>query len=545
MQKTQLGWIISGEMHGGTSSTACFVASNDALQRQLETFWKIEEGVDNHMYSLEEQACEDNFMKNTTYGNDDRYSVHLPFKREPKDLGDSYTGALRRLQAMENKFAKNKLLKEQYVAFMREYETLGHMVQIKDHENSFGDVHYLPHHAVYKQSSTTTKLRVVFDASCKTSTGLSLNDILMVGPTIQQDLFAILIRFRQYPYVITADIRQMYRQIYVTDKHQDLQRILWREDPSQPIKIFKLRTVTYGMAASPFLAIRCLHQAAKEGEMEFPEASQIIRRDFYVDDMITGANTVEHIQRIKDEVTAVLQSVGFPLHKWVSNTSITSAEDSDGTTDFTHRIGEEMKTLGILWNHRDDNLQYNTKPPSISGRVTKRCILSTVSQIFDPLGLVAPIIVTAKILLQELWQLKLGWVEAVPLHVHTRWLHYVKHLSYIRDIAIPRLTVITNPVRVEINAFCDASEVAYGACVYIRSEDALNNCSSRLLCAKSRVAPLSKISLPRLELCGALLLARLHRRVVEALTINIQTHYYWCDSTITLAWIAGDPQTSI
>lgn len=135
----------------------------------------------------------------------------------------------------------------------------------------------VPHHAVLKELSTTTKLRVVLDASCKTSTNISLNNILRVGPTIQQDLFAIVARFR-HQHALTADITKMYRQVKLRDDQRDLQRILWRSESNQPIKIYRLNTATYGLATAPFLAIRCLHELAYKHAQELPIISDISLR---------------------------------------------------------------------------------------------------------------------------------------------------------------------------------------------------------------------------------------------------------------------------
>lgn len=166
-------------------------------------------------------------------------------------------------------------MKQKYLGFLDEYESLGHMkqmdvnVSLENTSNAF----YLPHHPVENIESTTTKLRVVFDGSCKTASGMSLNDCLLVGPTIQQDLFSIIVRFRTHQIALTADIAKMYRQVLVDEKDTNFQRILWRSHPHEWIKIYNLLTVTYGTAAASFLAIRVLQQLAVEEREEFPIGS--------------------------------------------------------------------------------------------------------------------------------------------------------------------------------------------------------------------------------------------------------------------------------
>lgn len=142
---------------------------------------------------------------------------------------------------------------------MNEYLELGHiMSKIENAESNVSSQssYYMPHHAVLRESSTTSRIRVVFDAAAKTSTGTSLNDQLLVGPTIQNDLFTIALRFRIHRYVLTADIEKMYRQVNVNLEDTNYQRILWRSNESEPITSYKLNTVTYGTASAPFLAIR-------------------------------------------------------------------------------------------------------------------------------------------------------------------------------------------------------------------------------------------------------------------------------------------------
>jgi Pao retrotransposon peptidase./Reverse transcriptase (RNA-dependent DNA polymerase). len=160
-----------------------------------------------------------------------------------------------------------------------------------------------------------------------------------------------------------------------------------------------LNTVTYGLAASPFLAIRCLHQAAKDNAKNYPFASRIIQQDFYVDDLLTGANSIEEIKQIKTQTTHVLQSAGFPLVKWKSNEISILEIENDPSSSSIQDVGTSVKTLGLRWNPHKDQFLYHVQLPSMSQPVTKRTILSTISQIFDPLGLIGPLIVIAKIIL--------------------------------------------------------------------------------------------------------------------------------------------------
>ena len=188
----------------------------------------------------EQHACEYHFITTTTQGPDGRFVVRLPIKTDPKQLGASRLSAERRLHAIERRLEKQPDLKTQYHDFMKEYEELGHMKPVKP-QQSKQPCYFLPHHAVFKETSTTTKTRVVFDGSAKTSNGLSLNDILQVGPTVQPDLYSIVLRFRTYQVCFTADITKMYRQITVHPQDRDLQRILWRYSTEEHIQETSLK----------------------------------------------------------------------------------------------------------------------------------------------------------------------------------------------------------------------------------------------------------------------------------------------------------------
>lgn len=195
---------------------------------------------------------------------------------------------------------------------MREYLELGHMTKIDTYTSPY---YFLPHHGVFRENSTTTKLRVVFDASAKTTSGQSLNDIQTIGPSLHNDIFAILLRFRQYTYIACADVEKMYRQILIQPDQQYLQLILWRENPLDALGVYRLNTVTYGTASAPYLSMRCLQQLASECTDN--DIATIIYKDFYVDGLITGCDDKRELLDICNKVSNVLKSGCF-VFKFVS-----------------------------------------------------------------------------------------------------------------------------------------------------------------------------------------------------------------------------------
>ena len=290
IQRTKLGWIVGGPYTARIQQEAtrefCGLLSTNNLQDQLQRFWKIEDIQAGQVCSQEELDCEEHFQQTHKRSPSGRFEVRLPFRKDPNQLGESYDNSVKRLRAVERKFVKHPIIKERYTAFMEEYESLNHMSKIEQDDANKVKC-YLPHHAVINEERSTTKIRVVFDASSKTTSGKSLNDVLMVGPVIQHELIDILLRFRQHAYVMTADIVKMYRQISVDPRDRDFQRIVWRSDANVHPISYRLNTLTYGTGPASFIATRCLAQLAIENAISFPEASEIIKRDFYVDDLIT------------------------------------------------------------------------------------------------------------------------------------------------------------------------------------------------------------------------------------------------------------------
>ncbi|XP_043468337.1 uncharacterized protein LOC122502381 [Leptopilina heterotoma] len=167
-------------------------------------------------------------------------------------------------------------------------------------------------------------------------------------------------------------------------------------------------------------------------------------------------------------------------------------------------------------------------------------ILSAIEQVFDPLRLIGPFVVRSKMLLQDLRKLRIGWDTPIPSEIAKKWSSYCEQVKQIERIKIPRHVLVQSPQEVEIHGFCDASLVAYGACIYLRSVNGDGSVMVRLLTARSRVAPMKTLSLPRLELCGAVLLANLHSKVKEVLTVKIKDSWFWSDSMVALSWIRAD-----
>lgn len=540
------GWIISGQVNtpvGDTTLISYTVSTN--IDEMLQKFWDIEQcpAEKGNLHSENDDPAQIHFR--STYSNalDGKYIVELPFKSSNPKFENTLTGAISRLRTMEKRFNTNSELKTLYTNFMADYELLGHMEMIPDYDIDKQPQYYLPHHAVFKPNSSTTKLRVVFDGSFKDAAGQSLNDTLLIGPPIQRDLFGVSIRFRKFRYVFTADITKMFRQIWVSKNDRDYQRIVWRSDPQSPIKHYRLCTVTYGTSCAPFLSVRVLQQLAIDNESKFPVAASIILNNIYVDDVMTGAEFQEDLQQAKEELVALLESGGFVLRKWSSNSSqflqkIPTEYLESCKTNYDSLSDPHIKLLGLHWNPISDTYSFRVTNTSSSGSITKRIILSDTASIFDIFGFLAPSTILMKILLQRLWLMKISWDDPIPDQIAQEWIRLKDSIIYFENICIPRNLHILSDF--EIHCFCDASSLAYAAVIYCVSRQ---NGSNNIIAAKTKVAPIKVLSMPRMELCAATLLCRLYNSVKSSLNIQTTNVYAWTDSQIVLHWLSSPPRT--
>lgn len=548
--ETKLGWVLFGAAtHSITSRhRTCFhVAADDQVSAALQDFWKVEEVSVTPRLSMNDEKCEQLYHTTHTRNSDGRYIVQLPFMEDPPILGTSRDRAVSRFLQVERKLSSNPKLRDDYAKCINEYLELGHMhpVCITESElihhrpdgTSTQRSYYLPHHAVIKEESTTTKLRVVFDASAKSSNGVSLNSAMLIGPVLQDTLFDLLIRWRIPRIVIKADIAKMYRQVLVANHHQPYQRIVWRNSPTEPLQDFQLRTVTFGTAAAPYLAIKTLQQLANDESMRFPLGAAMLKRDFYVDDLLSGANSVSEAIEMQRQVTELLNHGGFDIRKWSSNDHQVTDDINEDARELCSDAST-LKALGIVWCPLRDTL--SIKVSTLLNDITsKRTLLSEVAKLFDPLGWMAPSIIRMKLLLQQLWLAGLNWDEPLPITIQAEWTQFQGQLPLIHTIAIPRWLNTAPNVTIELHGFSDASEKAYAAAVYVRIPTGYDIWSVHLITAKTRVAPVKQISLPRLELCGAVLLAKL--LVAVQSIVHAQSIHAWTDSEIVLSWLQGLP----
>ena len=370
-----------------------------------------------------------------------------------------------------------------------------------------GPVFYMPHRPVIKESSVSTKVRPVFDASAKGFNGLSLNDSMEVGPCLLSNLTEILLRFRRWQIALTSDIEKAFLQIGVKKDDCDVHRFLW--DVNGTTKLMRFTRVPFGNCSSPFL----LNATVQFHLSGFPESRVVeeLNENMYVDDFLSGADSVEECCTMVRDAISIMSKASMPLVKWGSNSpEVAEILHRDFRDKYLDR--ESFKVLGLLWLASDDCFTFRGSVLAPDLSITKRVVLSFFSKLFDPLGFAAPYVLQAKCLFQELWTLELDWDDEVPPEYRIRFLRWMDGFDVLKSWRIPRRYTPGRwdaIRRLQLHAFSDAPPKAYGACVYLRAELCDNSIVSSLVMAKSKVAPLKQTTLPRLELLGCLLSARL------------------------------------
>lgn len=537
---TAFGYVLMGDYPTNvvnSSMSFSALALNDLVQK----FWQLEEVPGLKYLSPEETQCENIFLSSVTRADDGRYCVPLPFSKDPSELGNSRAVAQRRFMALERKFKQSPDLQGNYNKVIGEYIDKDYLSEVSQSDIT-DEGYYIPHHAVTRSDKPMP--RVVLDASAKTHTGVSLNDILHTGPNLQADLTLLLLDFRLFPVALTADIKQMYLQIQVPDEHRKYLRILFRFASNDILRTYQFNRVPFGLKSSPYLAMRTVRQLANDMRPHFPDAAHVAESKLYMDDLVHSVPDDDSAARLARELISLFKSGAFDLVKWNSNSPSVLEnlpESHRSQVDFTDGSNSVSKVLGLSWEPCDDIFFFTTS--DVQEKCTKRSILSMVARLFDVLGLVGPVILYAKLLIKELWLCDIGWDDTPPDGIIHRFSALRQEFPLLSTLKIPRHVGVFNDSTVVLVAFCDASMNGYGSVIYLHSTDPNGKVTVRLLCAKSKVSPTKVTTLARLELCAAVLMSKLIRTVRDtyASRLNIAEIYAFSDSTIALSWIHSSP----
>ncbi|XP_045036869.1 uncharacterized protein LOC123477554 [Daphnia magna] len=564
---TPFGWTCVGDLTLGTQqhdSTVC--RSNKPLMsvqklcylvqesptealllRQVEKLWETESfPIVTPVQPLE--LTEDKLaMKKfdaTIQFDGTRYEVGLPWVSEDIALPDNYNSALRRLFSIENKFVHNSNFAERYKAVIDDYLEKGFARPLKESKlkGTFGRKCYLPHHGVVNPRKPE-KVRVVFDASANFQ-GVALNEVLLKGPNLINDIGATLLLFREKSVSLSGDIQQMFLQVGVKKEDRSALRFLWRLPGSRKRPtVYEMQRQIFGSVSSPFICSQVLRHIADLHREEFPEAAERFYKNFYVNNHLDSFYTEEEASRVVKDSTALLKKGGFHLNQLLSSSRrvLSCVPEGDRNQPRLNLDLEDLpaeRTLGVLYDSKSDSFIFDVKTDVEAS--TKRRILSAVSTLYDPLGFLSPVILSAKRILQELWPVGVDWDDQVPEVIQHQWNKWTTNLSQLEAFKIPRALNSSSDIQdIQLHAFCDASTVGFGSVVYLRVTYRNNIVAVNFVTSKSRVAPLLPLTVPKLELQGAVVALRLVKFVQSTLRIPINQIIYWSDSKTVFQWIAS------
>ena len=541
--KTSGGGIISGplkvpNLKGAEvlSITVCKLGVQTPLDeldfndeiKQTHRLWELDNigiGLKDEI-TVEEGLAYSNYLDSVAYEGG-QYWVKLPFRTDRPDLPTNYRTALAQLKNLVRKLGNTPENLVNYDKIIHEYLDLG-FVETVPVDARTNEIHYLPHHGVAKDS-VSTPLRIVFNASSKMRGTSSLNDCLMTGPNLTEKLENAVLKFRSGKYGYTADISKAFLRIGLKEEHRDYTRFLWIKDlgdESSPLMELRFKSVLFGATSSPFLLQATLDYHFNKAPDSIRD---VVKGGFYVDNFLGNSDDASQLRQIYTEANKLLKEANMPLQQWTSN----SVELKNLIVE-TENPADQVNVLGLKWDTLTDTLSIST-PTWDNKPLTKRSLLSQVSSIFDPLGLITPLTIQGKMLIRQAWQTKLDWDTPLPEELKINWEEVKREFFDLESINFPRTTMSQDSVY-NLHVFCDASKLAYGAVAYIEQNGEIN-----MLTSKAKVAPLKERTLPQLELTALLIGARLVKHILDTM-VNQQVGeiYLWSDNEPCLQWVKND-----
>ena len=508
--RTKLGWTVNGPLRESCSWMVRGKPKQTMVNRisvtSLENLWLQQFQMDfpetgKHdevEMSKEDHQFMDMVMESTKLV-DGHYAICLSVKNRAVNLPNNRTMAEQRTQNLKRKFIRNECFHKEYTDFMDDILQKGYAVQLSGEESKYkeGKVWYIPHTAVYHP--VKQKLRVVFDCAASYQ-GTSLNNLLLQGPDLTSSLIGVVLRFRQEPVAIMADVEAMFHQVKVAEDDSDLLRFLWWPggDYNLALAEHKMTVHLFGATSSPSCASFALRKCAEDQSQEFrAEVVQTVLQNFYVDDCLKSVATEEEAITMCQDLMKICSHGGFRLTKWVSNRrkvldSIPKAELAKEmkTLDLDQDELPMERALGLNWCVESDTFKIKI---TIRDRpFTRRGLLSVVGSVYDPLGVLAPAVLPAKTILQDLCRSKIGWDDHLPEPIKRRWCDWLSSLTALEHFSFPRCLKpegFENYKSAQLHHFADASEYAYGSVSYLLMQDTVNKTHCAFLMGKSRVAP--------------------------------------------------------
>lgn len=566
-KKTRFGWVVAGspsvtaaavgavphirtEVH--QVNLVCCAASLSQAAQDVERLWRAEhfgKGDLESTLSADEASAVEQFDSSVSLS-EGSYTVAVPKKPTISSLVNNKSSALKRLKSKVANLQKDAATYERYDREIRAFTEEGHAVEVLGVDLNSPDesdgTFYIPHHQVITKTAEKDKWRIVFDCSSHCRGTSSLNDHLLVGPNLNPDVLDLLLKFRLHPVVVSADVSKAYLRINLAEEDRRLFRFLWRGPQDDQIRCYEMKKVTWGAAPSGFLLAATLRHHIQQVD---PDDEWKIGSYFYHDDFLRSFPDREQACTFIEKINDWLPSVGMELAKWKSNLPEVLhllRQKGHDIPDFADPGPSFLKVLGISWSPTEDQLQIDVD--KVCERfenlqsITKRNALSLVASVFDPAGWLAPFTIRGKLLIQSLWTENLRWEDKVNRQSAEILGEWCREVPLLKKISIERLCGIKGKETVarRLHIFGDASERAYAAVAYLQSIFADGSSTASIVMAKSKLAPLAKESLPRLELLAALMAARLRRFICEKLDIHFEEVHLYTDSMITYNWCTAE-----
>mgnify|MGYP000051854145 CR=1 FL=1 len=432
IQNTMFGWMLSG-MYELAPSDGRLVSVEASPQ-----LFCVQGVSDDELRGIRDLELEDESRQTdpvlsrfneTIRLKEGRYEVQLPWKGNAGQLVDNFRAAELRLRSLSRKLVREPDLKIRYDQALEEMETNKVVEEVPPEEMySMTRVFYMPHRPVVKETSASTKVRPVFNASAKDGNGLSLNDCLATGPKLIPSLIEILIRFRRWRIALAADIQKAFLQIGIRKEDQDVHRFLW--EVGNKVRVMRFVRVPFGNKSSPFIL-----NATIKYHLSQCEPSKVVselEENLYVDDFLTGADEEAEATRMIQEADQLMKGASMNLTKWGSNNR--EVHDLSDKCELLCNV----KVLGLGWSPEEDCFMFEGSFIDSGLVVTKRIVLSLIARLFDPLGFLNPFVISLKCLFQSLWRTGIGWDEKVSEEFESRVVSWVKDLEKLKTWRVSR-----------------------------------------------------------------------------------------------------------
>ena len=566
-QKVNLGWVIIGESClGGHSKRpkasvmkTCLQSGSNPLHNSIvldRCEYNIQVTKDDGVFmrtsednkvsmSVEDKEFLSIMDKEMVKEEDGHWMAPLPFRKDRQRLPNNRSQALDRAQSLTTSLKRNPVKHGHFVTFMKGLFDAGHAEQAPPLQPE-DECWYLPLFGVYHPQKKD-RIRGVFDSSA-TFNGVSLNKVLLTGPDLMNSLLGVLMRFRREKIAVMADIEQMFYCFRVHEDHRRFLRFIWHQDNdvTKPLIDFQMKVHVFGNSPSPAVATYGLRRTAKDAEKGFgSDIKTFVERNFYVDDALSCHSSPEEaIDLLRRTQTALQVHGGLRLHKIISNSEVVlSAFNTDDLAKDVRNIAfgrddlPTQRSLGMCWDLEGDHFTY--KVSMEDKPFTRRGVLSSINSLFDPLGFVAPVTIAGKAILREAMNSGFEWDEPLPPEFHERWDRWKNSLKHLEDLHIPRTysELSFSQSGKELFIFSDASQMAISAVAYVRFTGSDGKQSLGFLTGKAKLAPKHGHTVPRLELCAAVLATELYHTIRSESDIDFQAVRFFTDSRVVLGYI--------